>query len=42
VPPSVRERVRSIRVVDGPEEPLGGITTAAHPRARAGVGVWID
>lgn len=42
VPPSVRDRVRSIRVVDGPEEPLAGITTAAHPRARAGVGVWID
>jgi len=41
VPPSVRERVRSIRIVDGPEEALAGVTTAAAP-VGPGKGLWID
>jgi len=41
VPPSVRERVRSIRIVDGPEEALAGVTTAASP-VGAGKGLWND
>jgi len=41
IPPSVRERVRSIRIVDGPEESLAGVTTAASP-VGAGKGLWND